>query len=95
MTDFEQLKQKIGELKEELRAVIVAHNYQRPEIQDIADFVGDSLELSRQCTEVDAPTIVFYDESVMVVRAPSAYKPRTPHRLTFRLPRAAGSAANF
>jgi len=54
-----QLKERIAKLKEELRAVIVAHNYQRPEVQDIADFVGDSLELSRQCTEVDAETIVF------------------------------------
>jgi len=54
-----QLKKRIAKLKEELRAVIVAHNYQRPEVQDIADFVGDSLELSRQCTEVDAETIVF------------------------------------
>ncbi len=54
-----QLKERIAKLKEELRAVIVAHNYQRPDVQDIADFVGDSLELSRQCTEVDAETIVF------------------------------------
>ena len=53
------LKEKIAELKERLRAVIVAHNYQRPEIQDIADFTGDSLELARRCTEVDAETIVF------------------------------------
>ncbi len=59
MSDFEQLKEKIAGLKEELRAVIVAHNYQRPEVQDIADFVGDSLELSRQCTKIDAGTIVF------------------------------------
>jgi len=59
MSDFNQLKEKIARLKEELKAVIVAHNYQRPEVQDIADFVGDSLELSRQCTEVDAKTIVF------------------------------------
>jgi len=59
MSDFNQLKEKIARLKEELKAVIVAHNYQRPEVQDIADFVGDSLELSRQCTEVDAETIVF------------------------------------
>jgi len=59
MGNLNQLEEKIAGLKEELRAVIVAHNYQRPEVQDIADFVGDSLELSRQCTEVDAQTIVF------------------------------------
>lgn len=59
MSSLEQLKEKIAKLKEELGAVIVAHNYQRPEVQDIADFVGDSLELSRQCTMVDARTIVF------------------------------------
>jgi len=59
MSSFKQLGERIAELKEELGAVIVAHNYQRPEVQDIADFVGDSLELSRQCTRVDARTIVF------------------------------------
>ncbi|MFB0559240.1 MAG: quinolinate synthase NadA [Dehalococcoidales bacterium] len=59
MSNLSQLKEKITGLKDELRAVIVAHNYQRPEVQDIADFVGDSLELSRKCTEVDARTIVF------------------------------------
>jgi quinolinate synthase len=59
MSNLDQLKEKVARLKEELRAVIIAHNYQRPEVQDIADFVGDSLELSRQCTEVDARTIVF------------------------------------
>ncbi len=59
MTNLVQVKERIAELKKELTAVIVAHNYQRPEVQDIADFVGDSLELARQCTEVDAQTIVF------------------------------------
>ncbi len=59
MSDIEQVKKKIAELKEALRAVIIVHNYQRPEVHDIADFVGDSLELSRRCTEVDAETIVF------------------------------------
>lgn len=59
MSDFQQLKERIIELKKELGAVIVAHNYQRPEVQDIADFVGDSLELSRKCAETDAETIVF------------------------------------
>ncbi|MBI4216511.1 MAG: quinolinate synthase NadA [Chloroflexi bacterium] len=43
-----------------MRAVIVAHNYQRPEVQDIADFVGDSLELARRCAqERDKEVIVF------------------------------------
>jgi quinolinate synthase len=55
----QRLKEQIAELKRKLEAVIVAHNYQRPEVQDIADFVGDSLELSYQCTRVDARTIVF------------------------------------
>ena len=55
----EHPEERITRRKEELKAVIVAHNYQRPEIQDIADFVGDSLELARQCTKVDADTIVF------------------------------------
>ena len=59
MSEINQLKQKIEELKKKLGAVIVAHNYQRPEVQDIADFVGDSLELSRRCTQVDAEVIVF------------------------------------
>jgi len=59
VSEFNQLKERIAGLKEELKAVIVAHNYQRPEVQDIADFVGDSLELARRCTGVDAETIVF------------------------------------
>ena len=59
MSNLNQLREKIARLKQALRAVIVAHNYQRPEVQDIADFVGDSLELSHRCVEVDAQTIVF------------------------------------
>jgi len=59
MNNQRELKDKIARLKEETKAVIVAHNYQRPEVQDIADFVGDSLELARQCVEVDARMIVF------------------------------------
>lgn len=50
---------KIASLKENLGAAIVAHNYQRPEIQDIADFTGDSLELARLCTQIKARIIVF------------------------------------
>ncbi len=55
----EILLARIAALKKKLGAVIVAHNYQRPEVQDIADFTGDSLELARQCASVKAETIVF------------------------------------
>jgi quinolinate synthase len=54
-----ELVQEINELRRRHRAIILSHYYQRPEIQDLADFVGDSLELSRTAARTDAEVIVF------------------------------------
>ena len=56
---FEPLAREIFTLKKQLNAVILAHNYQVPEIQDVADFVGDSLGLAQQAAKTDADVIVF------------------------------------
>ncbi len=50
---------EIQKLKVERQAIVLAHNYQVPDVQDVADFTGDSLELSRKATEIDAAVIVF------------------------------------
>ena len=57
--EFQELEAKIKELKKKRNAVILAHNYQLPEVQDVADFRGDSLELSRIAAKTDAKVIVF------------------------------------
>jgi len=57
--DKEELIKKINELRKEKNAVILAHYYQVPEIQDIADYIGDSLQLSQKAAETNADIIVF------------------------------------
>lgn len=59
MPDHKEIIEKITELKKEKGACILAHNYQVPEIQDLADFVGDSLGLSQKAREVRQELIVF------------------------------------
>lgn len=59
MDDMQIIIDKINDLKIKRNVVILAHNYERGEIQDIADFTGDSLGLSQQAIEQEAETIVF------------------------------------
>ncbi len=60
MSEYDkELIEKISRLRLERNAVILAHNYQLGEVQDIADFVGDSLELSQKAAKTDAEVIVF------------------------------------
>src|SRR6188508_3373940 len=56
---FEPMAREIYALKKQLNAVILAHNYQVAEIQDVADYVGDSLGLAQQAAKTDADVIVF------------------------------------
>ncbi|MGO9882047.1 MAG: quinolinate synthase NadA [Solirubrobacteraceae bacterium] len=59
LEDLPRLQDEVRELARPRGAVILAHNYQLPEIQDVADYVGDSLGLSQQAAATDATTIVF------------------------------------
>jgi quinolinate synthase len=59
MEDTAVLQEEILQLKQERNAIILAHNYQRPEVQDIADLTGDSLELARAAAAMEGDVIVF------------------------------------
>ena len=72
-----ELINKINKIKEQKNAVIVAHTYQRDEVQEIADMVGDSFKLSRYCASTDADMVVFcgvfYTESVKILSPEKLY----------------------
>lgn len=72
----DDLELEIEELKQQKNAVILAHYYQHPDIQDLADFVGDSLQLSRQAAKVEKDVIVFAGVKFMAETA----KLLNPHR---------------
>jgi quinolinate synthase len=69
MPHFENLREEILKLKDGKHAIIIAHNYQREEVQDIADFVGDSLELSRTAASIECEVIVFCGVNFMAESA--------------------------
>ena len=56
---IQEMSERIAQLKKEKNAVILAHYYTRPEVQDVADYLGDSLGLSQEAGKTDADIIVF------------------------------------
>ena len=65
----EKIQDRIKALSKQKNAILLAHNYQPPEIQDVADFCGDSLELSIRAAETEAEVLVFCGERILAVSA--------------------------
>ena len=63
------IQQKIQDFKKNTNTIILGHNYQLPEIQDISDFVGDSLDLAKKATNIDAENIIFCGVTFMAESA--------------------------
>src|SRR3982750_25543 len=74
---YVELQDEIKHLARERNAVILAHNYERPEVQDVADFVGDSLGLSREAAKTKADVIVFSGVHFMAGAA-AVFAPQKP-----------------
>ena len=79
------LQAEILRQKEKKNAIILAHNYQRPEIQDIADVIGDSLELARAAAGMDGDVIVFCGVDFMA-RLPRSSRRKRPSCCPHRMP---------
>ena len=76
-TSFTSLQDAVRRMARERNAVILAHNYQVPEIQDVADYTGDSLGLSREAAAAQADSIVFCGVRFMAETA-AILSPHTP-----------------
>lgn len=77
-TDFNELQEKILKLKKERKALILAHNYQTIEIQEIADYVGDSLQLARKSTETTGFDMIIFAGVKFMAEMAAVLSPDVP-----------------